>query len=44
MSANAIFPVVVQRLETRGGVFSGECQAVGSLHLEPYSADYVFLK
>jgi hypothetical protein len=30
-------------LNTRGGVFSGPCQSAGTLHSEPYSADYVFL-
>ncbi|MFK4260038.1 DUF3455 domain-containing protein [Agrobacterium tumefaciens] len=34
----------VQRLETSGGTFSGNCSDVGSIHLEPYSAEYVFLK
>lgn len=33
----------VQRLNTKGGVFSGSCDTIGDLHLEPYSADYVFL-
>lgn len=33
----------VQRLNTKGGVFSGACDKAGDLHLEPYSADYVFL-
>jgi Protein of unknown function (DUF3455) len=34
----------VQRLETFGGYFAGSCGKVGELHLEPYSADYVFLR
>jgi hypothetical protein len=33
----------VQRLNTKGGAFSGSCGKIGALHLEPYSADYVFL-
>lgn len=33
---------VIQRLHTRGGVFSGSCDTPGALHLEPYSAHYVF--
>ncbi|WP_210253026.1 DUF3455 domain-containing protein, partial [Beijerinckia sp. L45] len=35
---------VVQRLNTYGGAFAGPCNAIGSFHLEPYSADYVFLR
>ena len=34
----------VQRLDTSGGVFSGSCDKLGALHLEPYTADYLFLK
>ncbi len=34
---------MIQRLETRGGAFAGACQTPGALHLEPYSAEYVFL-
>lgn len=34
----------IQRLDTLGGVFSGACDKPGSLHLEPYSAEYVFLR
>ncbi len=34
----------VQRLETKGGGFEGSCQQAGSFHVEPYSAEYVFLK
>lgn len=33
----------VQRLDTKGGVFGGACDKPGELHLEPYTADYVFL-
>lgn len=33
----------VQRLNTKGGLFTGACDKIGDLHLEPYSADYVFL-
>ncbi|MQW90359.1 DUF3455 domain-containing protein [Sinorhizobium saheli] len=33
----------VQRLDTRGGVFFGACDQPGAMHLEPYSARYVFL-
>ena len=33
----------VERLDTHGGVFAGVCQQAGELHLEPYSARYVFL-
>lgn len=33
----------VQRLNTKGGIFTGACDKAGDLHLEPYSADYVFL-
>ena len=32
----------VARVETQGGVFSGACATVGTFHLEPYSAEYVF--
>jgi hypothetical protein len=35
---------VVQRLDTKGGVFSGTCEQLGALHLEPYTASYVFLR
>lgn len=34
----------VQRLDTSGGVFGGSCDKLGALHLEPYAADYIFLK
>lgn len=33
----------VQRLDTKGGAFSGACDQPGALHLEPYTARYVFL-
>ncbi|CAN7518007.1 DUF3455 domain-containing protein [Bosea sp. LjRoot90] len=35
--------VAIQRLETRGGAFGGPCERPGAFHLDPYSADYVFL-
>ncbi len=34
----------VQRLATQGGGFEGDCAAAGGFHVEPYSADYVFLR
>jgi hypothetical protein len=34
----------VQRLNTNGGVFKGTCAQPGAIHVEPYSADYIFLK
>jgi Protein of unknown function (DUF3455) len=41
----AMSPVTdVQRLNTQGGIFAGACSQAGDIHLEPYSADYVFLK
>jgi len=33
----------VQRINTEGGAFSGSCTAKGALHLQPYTADYIFL-
>ncbi|MEI4484520.1 MULTISPECIES: DUF3455 domain-containing protein [unclassified Phyllobacterium] len=33
----------IQRLDTKGGVFSGSCNMPGMFHLEPYTAEYVFL-
>jgi hypothetical protein len=33
----------VQRLETHGGGFEGACDQAGTFHVEPYSAEYVFL-
>lgn len=35
--------VTVQRINTVGGVISGECDHAGSTRAMPYSADYVFL-
>lgn len=32
----------IERLDTHGGAFAGVCQQAGELHLEPYSARYVF--
>ena len=32
----------VQRIDTLGGVFAGACERVGDLHVEPYSAVYLF--
>jgi hypothetical protein len=34
---------IVERLDTHGGAYSGECSKVGGFHLEPYTARYVFL-
>jgi hypothetical protein len=34
----------VQRLDTHGGGFEGPCEKAGAFHVEPYSADYVFLR
>ena len=34
----------IQRLNTKGGSASGDCDAEGALLAIPYSADYVFLK
>ncbi len=34
----------IQRLNTRGGVAAGQCEAAGALLSVPYSADYAFLK
>lgn len=33
---------MVQRVNTRGGVFSGACDTPGAVHAEPYTADYIF--
>ncbi|CAN7656365.1 DUF3455 domain-containing protein [Phyllobacterium sp. LjRoot231] len=33
----------VQRLDTHGGIYSGRCGTEGAVHVEPYSAQYVFL-
>jgi hypothetical protein len=35
---------LILRLNTRGGALNGACDIVGELHVEPYSADYVFLR
>ena len=35
---------LVQRIDTKGGVFDGACSPLGALHAEPYSATYLFLK
>jgi hypothetical protein len=35
---------VIQRLNTRGGVAEGPCEAAGAFLSVPYSADYAFLK
>jgi hypothetical protein len=34
----------VQRINTRGGKFEGDCGNAGALKSAPYSADYVFLR
>lgn len=34
--------VAVQRLNTQGGVYAGACEQPGAIHVEPYSAVYVF--
>ena len=36
--------VTVQRINTVGGVISGECDHAGATRAMPYSADYVFLR
>jgi uncharacterized protein DUF3455 len=36
--------IAVQRINTVGGVISGECDRAGSTRAMPYSADYVFLR
>jgi hypothetical protein len=36
--------VTVQRINTVGGVISGECDRAGATRAMPYSADYVFLR
>ena len=35
---------IVQRINTKGGVLKGTCDAEGSYRIVPYSADYVFLR
>jgi Protein of unknown function (DUF3455) len=34
----------VQRLNTKGGVYTGTCNKNGIFHSAPYDADYVFLR
>ena len=34
----------VQRINTKGGVVQGSCENEGNYRIEPYSADYVFLR
>jgi Protein of unknown function (DUF3455) len=34
----------VQRINTKGGVVQGSCESEGNYRIEPYSADYVFLR
>jgi len=34
----------IERIDTQGGSFTGECLQEGALHLEPYRAQYVFLR
>ncbi len=34
----------IQRINTRGGVMSGQCARLGLLQAAPYAADYVFLR
>jgi Protein of unknown function (DUF3455) len=36
--------IVVQRVNTGGGVLHGPCDAAGMLRSAPYSADYIFLR
>ncbi|HVX34931.1 MAG TPA: DUF3455 domain-containing protein [Hyphomicrobium sp.] len=36
--------ITVQRINTVGGVISGECDHAGATRAMPYSADYVFLR
>jgi hypothetical protein len=36
--------ITVQRINTVGGVITGECDHAGSTRAMPYSADYVFLR
>jgi hypothetical protein len=36
--------VTVQRINTVGGVMSGECDHAGATRAMPYTADYVFLR
>lgn len=34
----------VQRINTQGGSYQGECETPGAFYSAPYTADYVFLK
>jgi hypothetical protein len=34
----------VQRIDTAGGNLEGACDKAGTLHPEPYTADYIFLR
>lgn len=34
---------IVERLETRGGIYVGSCDHAGAFHVEPYTATYVFI-
>jgi hypothetical protein len=34
----------VQRINTKGGMVQGSCESGGNYRIEPYSADYVFLR
>ena len=34
----------IQRLNTKGGVAEGSCEAAGAFHVVPYSADYTFFR
>jgi hypothetical protein len=43
-SGTASTVVTVQRINTVGGVISGECDHAGATRAMPYSADYVFLR
>lgn len=36
--------MAVQRINTKGGMLQGHCEAAGRLRSVPYSADYVFLR
>jgi len=36
--------MTIQRLNTKGGQLSGDCDTAGSFKSVPYSADYVFLR
>jgi hypothetical protein len=36
--------MTIQRLNTRGGQLSGDCDTAGAFKSVPYSADYVFLR